>query len=133
PTMACGSPSGMLRSSDEVHKSDAQRVSSEEPPFLGFDVPPSTKCLRVLSLFNGISTGLVALDSLGVNVGAYYSSEIDPDALAISRKRFHGRIIEIGCVTSSKGSSGRLFFNFIKVLRYLKTREKETQNYFCGK
>lgn len=44
-------------------------------------------------------TGLLALESLGIRVSHYFSSEIDPDALAIQRKRFHGRITEIGCIT----------------------------------
>jgi len=42
----------------------------------------------------------VALDTLGIKVSHYYSSEICKDAIAIQRKRFHGRITEIGCVTA---------------------------------
>ncbi|KAE8744177.1 hypothetical protein FOCC_FOCC009185 [Frankliniella occidentalis] len=40
--------------------------------------------------------GLLALDRSGVNVGKYYSSEIDKNAIAVQRKRFFGRITEIG-------------------------------------
>lgn len=43
--------------------------------------------------------GLVALDALGIKVNRYYSSEIDADAIAVQRKRFFGRITEVGCVT----------------------------------
>lgn len=54
--------------------------------------------MRVLSLFDGISCGLVALKELGYTVD-YYSSEIDPHAIGISRYN-HGGIVRLGDVTS---------------------------------
>lgn len=40
--------------------------------------------INVLSLFNGISCGRVALDGLGIKVGKYYSSEIDKNAIIVA-------------------------------------------------
>lgn len=67
---------------------------AENPP----PVPPSKrKRIRVLSLFDGISTGLVALKSLGLDVATYYSSEVDEDAMKCS-KRNHPEIVKVGDV-----------------------------------
>lgn len=44
--------------------------------------------LQVLSLFDGISCGRVALDRAGKEVGIYYSSEIDKTAIAIANFNF---------------------------------------------
>lgn len=49
--------------------------------------------LRVLSLFDGISAGLVVLKKLGIQVEVYYASEIDPDAEMVSSAH-HGQEIE---------------------------------------
>lgn len=56
------------------------------------------KGLRVLSLFDGISCGIVALERAGIPVEKYYASEIDQYALKISEKN-HPDIIQIGDVT----------------------------------
>lgn len=48
--------------------------------------------MRVLSLFDGISCARVALDRVGLPVEAYYASEIDPHALAVSRRHFPNTI-----------------------------------------
>ena len=67
------------------------------------EIPPLTqnflyrKRIRVLSLFDGISTGLVALKSLGLDVATYYSSEVDEDAMKCS-KRNHPEIVKVGDV-----------------------------------
>ena len=50
-----------------------------------------------MSLFDGISTGLVALKSLGLEVATYYASEVDEDAMKCS-KRNHPEIVKIGDV-----------------------------------
>ena len=47
---------------------------------------------RVLSLFDGISCGRVALEKAGIKIDEYYSCEIDSDALAIQKKRFPDNI-----------------------------------------
>ncbi len=54
--------------------------------------------MKVLSLFDGISCGMVALERAGIPVDAYYASEIDKNAIAISQKNYHN-IIRLGDVT----------------------------------
>lgn len=44
--------------------------------------------MKVLSLFDGISCGMLALERSGINVDEYYASEIEPDAIKISRKNY---------------------------------------------
>ena len=44
--------------------------------------------MKVLSLFDGISCGMVALERAGIAVDAYYASEIDKNAIAISQKNY---------------------------------------------
>lgn len=53
--------------------------------------------MRVLSLFDGISCGMVALERAGILVEAYYASEIDKYAIQISQKNYPN-IIQIGDV-----------------------------------
>lgn len=53
--------------------------------------------MRVLSLFDGISCGKVALDRCGLQVDAYYSSEIDRYAINISQAN-HPEIKRLGDV-----------------------------------
>lgn len=53
--------------------------------------------MKVLSLFDGISCGRVALAQAGLPVEAYYASEIEETAMAISRKN-HPDIIQLGDV-----------------------------------
>lgn len=42
----------------------------------------------VLSLFDGISTGRVALERAGIPVSTYYASEVDKYALAVAKKNY---------------------------------------------
>ena len=44
--------------------------------------------MKVLSLFDGISCGRVALERVGISVEKYYASEIEKNALTISRKNY---------------------------------------------
>ena len=53
--------------------------------------------LNVLSLFDGIGCGKVALERAGISVDKYYASEIDAPALAVSKAR-HSDIIQLGDV-----------------------------------
>ena len=57
--------------------------------------------MKVLSLFDGISCGKVALERVGIEVDQYYASEIDEGAIAISKER-HPDIIHLGSVTDWK-------------------------------
>ncbi|XP_043253455.1 DNA (cytosine-5)-methyltransferase 3B-like [Colletes gigas] len=56
------------------------------------------RSIRVLSLFDGLSTGLLVLLKLGLTVDVYYASEIDPDALMVSASHFGDRIVHLGDV-----------------------------------
>jgi DNA (cytosine-5)-methyltransferase 3A len=58
--------------------------------------------MRVLSLFDGDATGLVALKKVGIKVEAYYASEIKKIAIKTA-KRNHPEIIHIGDVRGVKG------------------------------
>jgi DNA (cytosine-5)-methyltransferase 1 len=42
----------------------------------------------VLSLFDGISCGMIALERAGIEIDNYYSSEIDEQAISISKKNY---------------------------------------------
>lgn len=54
--------------------------------------------MNVLSLFDGHSTGYLALKDAGVKIDNYYASEIDPNPIAISEKNYPD-IIRLGDVT----------------------------------
>lgn len=53
------------------------------------------KKMKVLSLFDGISCGRVALERAGISVEEYYASEIDKYAIAVSLKNYPD-IIQLG-------------------------------------
>lgn len=52
----------------------------------------------VLSLFDGISCGQLALQRAGITVSKYYASEILPDAMKITHKNFPNTI-DLGDIT----------------------------------
>lgn len=57
--------------------------------------------MNVLSLFDGISCGKVALDRAGIQVSSYYAAEIDKNAIKVSIAN-HPTIIQLGSVTDVK-------------------------------
>ena len=57
--------------------------------------------MNVLSLFDGISCGRVALERAGITVDKYYASEIDKGAIAISNKNYPDTI-RLGSVETHK-------------------------------
>ena len=59
--------------------------------------------MNVLSLFDGISTGYLALQRAGIKFDNYFSSEIAPDPIKISEKHFPD-IIRLGDVTKVHAS-----------------------------
>lgn len=108
--------------------------------------------LNVMSLFGGIECGRVACDVAGLNIGDYYSSEIDKYAIQITQKNFPD-IIQLGdvreidfskyigkidlliggspCQDLSRakanreglnGSRSGLFWNYVEALRVLKPK-----------
>ena len=54
--------------------------------------------MRVLSLFDGISCGQLALRRAGVKIDVYYASEIDKYAIQVTQKNFPNTI-QLGDVT----------------------------------
>ena len=124
--------------------------------------PEDRQPIRVLALFDGIGTGMLVLNELGIEVASYVSSEIDVDAIRVSR-RHHTSILHVGGieeVTSQRmlewgpfdlvigGSpcndlsmanparrgifegSGRLFFDFFRLLQLARPAPSENQPFF---
>lgn len=58
--------------------------------------------MNVLSLFDGMSCGQIALDKLGIKVDNYFASEIDKYAISITQKNYPNTK-QIGSVTEVKG------------------------------
>lgn len=58
--------------------------------------------MKVLSLFDGMSCGQIALHELGIPVDEYYASEIDKYAISIAQKNFPNTI-QLGDVRTIKG------------------------------
>lgn len=58
--------------------------------------------MNVLSLFDGISCGRVALERAGIKVDKYYASEIKEDAIKVSKDNYPD-IIQVGDITKLKG------------------------------
>lgn len=110
--------------------------------------------MNVLSLFDGISCGYLALQRAGIPIGTYYASEIDKTCIKVSQKHFPN-IIQLGDVnnwrtwdipwkdidlvmggfccqsfsSSGKGkgfmdSRGRLFFCFSDIVKHLRKETK---------
>ena len=55
--------------------------------------------MNVLSLFDGISCGRVALERAGIEIDKYFSSEIDQDAIFVAQKNYPDTV-QIGNVES---------------------------------
>uniref|UniRef100_A0A8C5FE43 DNA (cytosine-5-)-methyltransferase n=1 Tax=Gadus morhua TaxID=8049 RepID=A0A8C5FE43_GADMO len=54
--------------------------------------------IRVLSLFDGIATGLLVLRELGIEVERYVASEVCEDSITVGIVRHQGRIMYVGDV-----------------------------------
>lgn len=63
--------------------------------------------MNVLSLFDGISAGQVALERAGIKVDKYYASEIDEYAIKVTQKNYPDTI-QIGDVTKVSYENGIL-------------------------
>lgn len=63
--------------------------------------------LNVLSLFDGISGGYLALKKAGITINNYYSSEIDTSALAVQNYHYSGntQFHQLGDVTLIDGTA----------------------------
>ncbi|KAG7460792.1 hypothetical protein MATL_G00202640 [Megalops atlanticus] len=70
-----------------------------DPPKLYPPVPAEKrKPIRVLSLFDGIATGLLVLKDLGIQVESYIASEVCEDSITVGMVRHQGRIMYVGDV-----------------------------------
>lgn len=113
--------------------------------------------MNVLSLFDGISCGQVALQRAGIKVDNYYASEIDEYAMKITNKNYPNTIqlgdirnitneildklpkidmiiggspcqdlsnykYDRGEVTGLNGEKSGLFYEYIRILRYIKPK-----------
>lgn len=58
--------------------------------------------INVLSLFDGMSCGQIALNRLGIKVSKYYASEIDKAPIKVTQHNYPGTI-QVGDVTKVKG------------------------------
>lgn len=58
--------------------------------------------MNILSLFDGISCGRVALERAGISITNYYASEIDKYAIKISQKNYPD-IVQVGDICNLKG------------------------------
>jgi DNA (cytosine-5)-methyltransferase 3A len=54
--------------------------------------------IKVLSLFDGMSCGQIALDQLGIKVDTYYASEIDKYGIEITQKNYPNTV-QVGDIT----------------------------------
>lgn len=61
------------------------------------DLASSKSGIVVLSLFDGISCGYLALQRAGIEIDTYYASEIESNAIKISKKNYP-QIIQLGDV-----------------------------------
>ena len=106
--------------------------------------------INVLSCFDGISAGQLALQRANINVKNYYASEIDKYAIQITQKNFPDTV-QLGDVTDWKkwdlpkidlimggspctnlsmagdmtgleGKDSSLFFYFVEILEYYKPK-----------
>ena len=86
----------MHRSSIELHN----LIESQNPSFCQARVTGSTG-LNVLSLFDGMSCGQIALQKAGIKVNQYFASEIKPHAIKVTQHNFPNTI-QLGSVLDVK-------------------------------
>ena len=59
--------------------------------------------MNVLSLFDGMSCGQIALNKADINIDNYYASEIDEYAIKVTQKNYPNTI-QLGSVVDVKGT-----------------------------
>jgi len=75
---------------------------AQKPSFCQTPVTGSTG-LNVLSLFDGMSCGQIALNRIGIEYDNYFASEIDKHAIKVTQTNYPNTI-QLGDVTKIKGS-----------------------------
>jgi DNA (cytosine-5)-methyltransferase 3A len=88
----------MNRSSIELQN----LIKPQKPSFCQTRVTGSTG-LNVLSLFDGMSCGQIALQKAGIKVNQYFASEIKPHAIKVTQHNFPNTI-QLGSVLDVKAS-----------------------------
>jgi DNA-cytosine methyltransferase len=66
--------------------------------------------MNVLSLFDGMSAGQVALEKAGIKVDNYYASEIDKYAIAVTQYNYPNTT-QLGDITKVRYENGKLYSN----------------------
>ena len=66
--------------------------------------------MNVLSLFDGISCGRIALERVGIKVDKYYASEIEPTAIQVTQYHYPDTI--------QLGNIFNLDFEELKKIKY---------------
>lgn len=82
--------------------------------------------MKVLSLFDGISCGMVALERVGIKPDTYYASEIDKNAIEISSYNYP----EIGQTLGEKcpvGEENEIALTWIKAKGNTRTLEDKAK------
>lgn len=64
--------------------------------------------MNVLSLFDGIACGLLALKKCGITATHYFASEIEPNAIKVAQKN-HPEIIQVGDISKISYKNGVLY------------------------
>jgi len=109
----------------------------------------TSKGINVLSLFDGMSCGQIALDKLGIKVDNYFASEIDKYAIQVTQKNYPntkqiGSVVDVRgedlpkidllfggspCQSFSRAGDGsgfdgksKLFWEFVRVLKEVKPK-----------
>ncbi|XP_016148330.1 DNA (cytosine-5)-methyltransferase 3A-like isoform X3 [Sinocyclocheilus grahami] len=126
------------------------------PPVLAEERKP----IRVLSLFDGIATGLLVLKELGIQVERYVASEVCEHSITVGIVRHQGHIMYVGDVRNvsrkniqewgpfdlviggspcndlsivnpaRKEGTGRLFFEFYRLLHETRPKEGDHRPFF---
>ncbi|KAK3930124.1 DNA (cytosine-5)-methyltransferase 3A [Frankliniella fusca] len=77
----------------------SQSMSPRAPELTFQVVPIKKRRIRVLSLFDGISTAVYILEEkLNLGMEIFFSSEIEQKAIRIQKERWDGKIVQLGDV-----------------------------------
>jgi DNA-cytosine methyltransferase len=82
---------------------ESTNVDLEHKPSFCQTLVTGSTGLNVLSLFDGMSCGRIALERVGIKVNKYYASEIDKHAIKVTQHNYPDTI-QLGSVTEIKGT-----------------------------
>lgn len=82
---------------------EEQNFDETQKPQLNIGAVIGSTGLNVLSLFDGMSCGQIALQKVGIKINNYFASEIDEKAIYITQKNFPNTK-QLGSITELKGS-----------------------------